>query len=144
MLMSMVLIFEHCCWPFSLDTRWIIFFVQVTSLLYNFLNNCCFCLQRALFEEGCIYVGVPPLYKVWFPRNSFFLNKLFFFLWLSIGSIFSFVWVFRLRGESRHTIASMMQNSETSRVHFLQMHHITFRGSKVRLSIYTRILCLLK
>ena len=22
------------------------------------------CLQKALFDEGCIYVGVPPLYKV--------------------------------------------------------------------------------
>lgn len=24
------------------------------------------CLQRALFDEGCIYVGVPPLFKVSF------------------------------------------------------------------------------
>lgn len=40
-------------------------------------------LQKALFDEGCIYVGVPPLYKVHVPlvclvrrRHLFFSRKL--------------------------------------------------------------------
>lgn len=35
-------------------------------------------LQRALFEEGCIYVGVPPLYKVYFLSDVVLTDYVFY------------------------------------------------------------------
>lgn len=34
-------------------------------------------MQRALFEEGCIYVGVPPLYKVYFLSSVVLTTSVF-------------------------------------------------------------------
>ena len=42
----------------------------------------------------------------------------------------------RLRGESRPTIVLMTQNLKRFKGHSLKMHHITFKGSKVRSQIY--------
>lgn len=35
-------------------------------------------LQRALFDEGCIYVGVPPLYKVYFLSDVVLTDYVFY------------------------------------------------------------------
>lgn len=89
---------------------------------------CSSCMQRALFDEGFIYVGVPPLYKVclplcWNQSASILNNQVKFPLPFSEMS--------RLKGGSKHTTAMMILNWESFRNLSLQMHHTTFRGSKV-------------
>lgn len=83
-------------------------------------------LQRALFDEGCIYVGVPPLYKVYFLSDVVLTAYVFY------CPLMFYLEFFRLRGENKYTTAMMMQNLKRSSVPSLQMHHITYRGSKVR------------
>lgn len=88
-------------------------------------------MQRALFDEGYIYVGVPPLYKVCICIG---INLRDFEEYYTVKSIV-FAKMTRLRGESKQNIAMMMLNLKCSRVPSLQMHLTTFRGLKVSMNI---------
>jgi hypothetical protein len=53
--------FSVCFEQATLHTMLTMIIFWTTKILFSLLPRC---LQRVLFDEGCIYVDVPPLYKV--------------------------------------------------------------------------------